>query len=353
MRHIAAAVITIAGLAHAEPVALNRAFHGRVVDCKDRTVTLFNDFEDPEQLKDFEEARPMRYLDACKNQARIENGKLVLEGSTSIRHRMESRDEIFGRFSVRPSKLHNIGAVITEPVLSEFYILYNLFEHRFSRTGLLHVAGVGLHEDEGAEDMRSGLVNYRDIVSRDVRGEFEDGEAVVVEIRKDRFDERITVGRLKNKGSSKGKTKDLRNLKFGLFVHGSKAVFDDLTITCTLSDDYLDLEDLSVDLTANIDAEIEAYEKRGLDPGQIASIVAWPFVDKKKRKAAAAALAGRGDLAVLALILPALRSDDRTTRKLAIEVVEGITGQTFGYRPNARRKDRDKAIAKLRSAIRK
>jgi len=45
-------------------------------------------------------------------------------------------------------------------------------------------------------------------------------------------------------GSSGGKTKQMENLRFGLFVHEPSASFDDLVITCDLSDEYLALANL-------------------------------------------------------------------------------------------------------------
>jgi hypothetical protein len=44
--------------------ALNKVFRGRIVKIKKNQVSIYYDFEDPEQLKDFEEARPPRLLDA-------------------------------------------------------------------------------------------------------------------------------------------------------------------------------------------------------------------------------------------------------------------------------------------------
>ena len=43
------------------------------------------------------------------------------------------------------------------------------------------------------------------------------GEDVEVEVWKDRWKEFFRVGRVKGKGSSKGKTADMRNYKFGFF----------------------------------------------------------------------------------------------------------------------------------------
>lgn len=227
--------------------AINRAFKGCVVSIKKRRVTLFYDFEDPAQLADFEDARPPRYLDASRNKARIEGGRLVLEGSTSIRHKMESAGRIEARFTVRVSERKNVGAVITEPVLSDFYVVYNLFEHRFGGSGNMHVAACGLHEDEGAEDLSTGLVNYRDVCGGVLR-KAEAGKDIEVEVCKDEWKEFFRADDVKGKGSSKGKTKEMRDLKFGLFVHGSTASFDDLTITCDLSDEYLDLENLRAEV---------------------------------------------------------------------------------------------------------
>ena len=333
------------------PTALNRVFHGQVVGLKGRTVTLFYDFEDPIQLQDFEAVRPMRLLDASQNRARIENGRLVLEGSTSIRHKMESGGEIRACFTVRPGKLHNVGAVITEAISGQSYVVYNLFDYRFNRSGHMHIGAVGLHEDEGAEDSSTGLVNYRDIFSRDLRKTVKAGEDLQVEVSKNRWKEYFAVGRVKGKGSSKGKTKDMKDLHLGLFVHNSTASFDDLTITCTLSDEYLHLEDLSIDLVGKIDQEIEAYSARGLDAPQIVSILGWPWLGKANRKAAAKALADRKDPKILRLLLPALRSSDRTSRQLAIDIVEAVAGQTFGYSAADSASTRTEAIARLVASL--
>lgn len=236
--------------------ALNKAFRGRIVHIKKHRVTICYDFEDPAQLEDFEEARPPRLLDASRNQARIEGGRLILEGSTSIRHRMESAGRIEAKFTVRVSEKRNVGAVITEPVLSDFYVVYNLFDYRFNMSGNMHIGACGLHEDEGAEDPSSGLVNFRDIFSGSLRKAEADRD-IRVEVCKDGWTEFFRADDVKGKGSSKGKTKEMRSLKLGLFVHGSRATFDDLTLTCELSDEYLEIENLRAEID---DAPVPAKE---------------------------------------------------------------------------------------------
>jgi hypothetical protein len=239
---------TIESKARKTRLALDKAFHGRIVSIKNRRVTIAYDFEDPAQLKDFEEARPPRLLDATGKAARIEDGRLVLEGSASIRHRMESAGAIAATFKVRVGDTRNVGAVVTEPVLSDFYVVYNLFDYRFNMAGAMHIAAVGLREDEGAEDTSSGLVNFRDIFSGDLRKKVVVGRDVEVEVRKEGSKEFFRAGDVKGKGSSKGKTKEMAALKLGLFVHESSASFDDLVLTCDLSDEYLDLEGLRAEV---------------------------------------------------------------------------------------------------------
>jgi len=228
----------------AKPRTLDEAFHGRIVSLEKRRVTLFYDFEDAAQLEDFEEARPPRLLDAGRSQFRIEDGRLVLEGSSSIRHRMESRGRIEARFTLNAEKQRDVGAVVTEPVLSDFYVVYDVFDYRFLGSGAMHIAACGLHEDEGAEDLSTGLVNYRDIFSGNARKEAPAGADVAVVVRKEGWKEYFRVGRVKGKGSSKGKTADMESYQFGFFVHGTRASFDDLTLVCELSDEYLRMENL-------------------------------------------------------------------------------------------------------------
>jgi hypothetical protein len=133
-------------------------------------------------------------------------------------------------------------------VLSDFYVVYNLFDYRFNMGGAMHIAAVGLREDEGAEDPSSGLVNFRDIFSGSLRKTVAVGRDVEVEVRKEGTKEFFRAGEVKGKGSSKGKTKEMQACKFGLFVHDSSASFDDLVLTCDLSDEYLDLEGLRAEV---------------------------------------------------------------------------------------------------------
>ena len=345
--------------------ALNVAFKGRIVRIEKRKVTIRYDFEDPAQLEDFEPARPPRLLDGGQNQVKIEGGRLVLEGSTSIRQKMEGTGRIHARFIVKLTRKYNVGAVITEPVLSDFYVVYNLFDFRFNRKGNMHIAACGLHEDEGAQDLRSGLVNFRDIFNGNLRKEVKLGRDIEVEVRKERWTEFFRVGRVKGKGSSKGKTKDMRFYKFGLFVHGSRATFDDLTLTVELTEEYLDNENLRAELDPNFPSgpdplagitgvpldvrkRIHDYDASGKASRLVIEILDQAGLSRRVREVAARILAERNDPKVVPLAIGGLTSEDKISRRLSIQVVKSIVGKTFGYSPGASKKSRAAAIEKLK-----
>ena len=349
--------------------ALNKAFHGRVVKIKKKRVTLYYDFEDREQLKDFEEARPPRLLDASQNRVRIQGGRLVLEGSTAIRHKMEGSGEVRGTFWVSFNRQWNVGAVITEPVLSDFYVVYTLFDERFNRSGNMYIGACGLHEDEGA-DVDMSLVNFRDIFSASVRKKAKVGQWIECEVAKDGWKEYFRVGETDGKGSSRGKTKDMRTYQFGLFVHENSARFDDLTLTIELTDEFLDLNDLKAEVALEWEEvpedgplkgikgvpprlrnQVEQYAYGKGDAKEVFVALSRPGLPKKAREAAAQVLEDRRDPRAVPIVIDGLYSQDKLTRALSIGVIKAIVGKDFGYSPGAKDKTRSKAIRKLNEHI--
>ena len=113
--------------------AINKAFHGRVIRIKKKTITIYYDFEDEDQLKDFEEFRPPRLLDLGEPDVSIQAGRLFLVGSSAVRHKMEATGMVHAHFYLRPGMQKNIGTIFSEPVISDFYTVLNLFDRRFWR----------------------------------------------------------------------------------------------------------------------------------------------------------------------------------------------------------------------------
>jgi len=350
--------------------ALNKVFRGRIIRIKKKKVTIYYDFEDPAQLEDFEPARPPRLLDASQNQVSIQGGRLVLEGSSAIRHKMEGKGKLEAHFYVRVSKQSNVGTVFTEPILSDFYIVLNLFDDRFYEDGAMIMAACGLHEDEGAQDISSGLVNWRDLFKSNLKKKVKVGQDAEVDVWKDGWTEYCRVTDVEGKGSSKGKCKEMDVYKFGLWVHHSRATFDDLTITFDLTDEFLDLNDLKAvveqdwedvpttgpyagmeGVPPRLCREVEQYAKGAGDAREVVGVILNPGLSEKIREVAARVLADRQDPRAVPFVVDGLYSEDQTTRKLAIGVVKAIVGQTFGYSPSAGEKARSKAIQKLNSHL--
>jgi hypothetical protein len=346
--------------------ALNRVFRGRVIKIKKKRVTLYYDFEDKDQLEDFEDARPPRLLDAEQNEVKISGGRLVLEGSSSIRHKMEGQGELRAHFYMRIGRQANVGTVFTEPVLSQFYVVLNLFDERFYKNGNMLLAACGLHEDEGADDLSSGLVNWRDIFSSNLKKKAKVGEDIEIEVSKNGFKEYCRVNDTEGKGSSKGKTRDMKVYQFGFWVHHSRATIDDLTISFDLTDEFLELNDLKAELAKDweevptsgplagiggvpprLRIQIEDYAMGKGEARPVVKSIGRTGLPKKAREVAVQVLKDRADPKSVPILIDLLYSSDKTTRTMAIGVVKSIVGNNFGYSPGGSEKKRSKAIQKL------
>ena len=351
--------------------ALNKAFKGRITKIKKKRVTIYYDFEEQDQLQDFEDARPPRLLDASQSRFYIRGGRLVLEGSSAIRHKMEGEGELRAVFYVSFSRQWNVGAVITEPVLSDFYVVYTLFDQRFNRSGMMYIGACGLHEDEGA-DTDMALVNFRDIFGSNIKKKAKPGMWVEVEVAKDGWDKFFRVGDVSGSGSSRGKTKDMRKYQFGLFVHENSARFDDLMITFELTDEFLELNDLKAEIIEDyeeipktgplagirgvpptIRARIESFAAGGEGMRDVAKAMSKESLPKKAREVACQVLCEIRNPRCIPTVIDGLYSQDKLARQLSIKVVKAIVGKNFGYSATASEKNRSKALQKLNAYLAK
>jgi len=346
--------------------AINKAFEGRVIRIRKKTISIYYDFEDENQIKDFIDIRPPRLLDVAEPKYYIQAGRLFLEGSTAVRHKMEGTGRLHAHFYLRPGLQKNLGAVITEPVLSDFYTVLNLFDYRFYNDGALILAACGLHEDEGA-DTDMSLVNWRDLVRGSVKKEAKVGRDIEVEISKDGWEEYCRVGKFDGKASSKGKGKNMKSYQFGIWCDHSRVSIDDLTITLTLTDEFLDLNDLKAALEveweevpesgpyAGIEGvpprlrkQVEEYaERRTRDATPLLEALDRTGLSKKIREIACDVLCERGDPRIVPEAINGLYSEDKTTRKLTIEIIKSLTGKRWGLSPSSSDKKRAECLQKL------
>lgn len=351
--------------------ALNKVFKGRVVRIKKKRVTLYYDFEDPAQLGDFEDARPPRLLDATQNRVSIQGGRLVLEGSSAIRHKLEGVHELRGKVTARLGQKRNVGTYFSEPVLSDFYVVLNLFDQRFYKDGALLLAACGLHEDEGA-DTDMSMVNWRDIFKTNVDNRVRVGEDVEIEAWKDGWEEGCLVAGAEGKGSSKGKCREMRSYHFGLWVHQSRATFDDLTLTIEPSEEFLALNDLKAEIEVEweeapatgpfagiegvpprVIAAVEAYAAGGPDVRPVLEALWSAALPLKAREAVLLALCARADPRAVPPAIDGLYSDDKLSRDLTIRFIKKVTGKDFGFSAGAGEKARSKAIQALNEHLTK
>ena len=346
--------------------ALNKVFTGRVIRIKKKTVTIYYDFEDENQLKDFEDVRPPRLLDLGEPSFKIQGGRLFVTGSTHIRHLMEGQGRLTAHFYMRVGVQKNLGTIFTEPVISDFYTVLNLFDYKFNGGGGLLVCSCGLHEDEGA-DTDMSLVNFRDIVKGQVKKIAKVGQDVEVEVYKDGYTEFARVGKFSGKGSSKGKGKGMKSYQFGLWTDHSRMSIDDLTITLTLTDEFLDLNDLKAEIDIvweevategplkgisgvppRLRKQMDAYAARETrDAGPLVEAMGRTGFNKKLRQVATKMIQERGDPKVVPLVINGIYSEDKMTRQLSINVIKSLTGKTWGLSASANEKKRRKAMQKL------
>ncbi|MEM8886210.1 MAG: hypothetical protein AAGD14_19275 [Planctomycetota bacterium] len=350
--------------------AFNKVFEGKVIRIKKKTVTLYYDFEDEAQLKDFEDLRPPRLLQLGEPRFFIRSGRLFLEGSTSIRHKMEGTEKLHAHFYLRPGLQKNVGTIFTEPVISDFFTVLNLFDKRFYGNGGLLLAACGLHEDEGA-DVDMSLVNWRDIARSDVRKQAKIGQDVEVEVYKEGWTEFCRVGKFKSKGSSKGKGKQMDAYQFGLWVDESHMSIDDLTITLTMTDEFLELNDLKAEVEVvweeipdagpfkgqkgvppRLRRQVEEYAARETrDAVPLLDAIGRTGLSKKVRTIVSKVLRERGDPRIVPGAINGLYAEDKLTRKLTIDVIKSITGKSWGLSPSGSEKKRREGVQKLNAHL--
>ena len=229
------------------------------------------------------------------------------------------------------------------------------------------MAGCGLHEDEGAQDLSSGLVNWRDIFKSNVNSDVKIGQDILIKSSKNGFKEFCRIGTKEGRGSSKGKSRAMSSYQIGFWVHHTRVTIDDLTISLELTDEFLALNNLKGEIEkepvakppekgplAGIEGvpprvleQVEAYAAGKGSSLKVVAALENTALPVKAREAIAKAIIARKDPKVVPVLIDSLYSDHIKTRKLAISIVKVIVGKDFGYRFKSSEKKRSKAIQKL------
>jgi hypothetical protein len=137
----------------AAPAAAEGPPRGEIVAVRGKTVTLRYDFADPAQLHDFEPAEPPRLPGATAGSARVEGGRLILEGAAAVRYRLPAQGLLRVRMQLRLENGGDGGAMIEG---STAPLLLDLTDRRFYKDGGLLLSWLDGYS-------KSGFPNVRDV----------------------------------------------------------------------------------------------------------------------------------------------------------------------------------------------
>ena len=225
---------------------LDRFFHGEVVALKGNRVTLHYDFETLDQLDDFEEVRPPGLLGALTSRARIEGGRLILEGSAAVRHRAAGGTRMNAVFLASLSQKGNFGIHLTEPEPGPAWRLLNLFDYRILRDGKLRWSAMGAPAPEEEKSLSRRHAEEAKLPSRpvfvadpeEVARRVVPGQPVEIEVYKEGSLEGCRIGTMHRWGSCAGLGGAMDSVQFGFWVQGANAAIDELTLTLEITDRY-------------------------------------------------------------------------------------------------------------------
>ncbi len=168
---------------------------GEIVAVRGRVVTLKYEFDDPQQLEDFEPAEPPRLERAAAGAARVEKGLLVLEGAAAVRHRLASQGLLRARIQLRLENGGDGGTVIEG---GQAPLLLDLTDRRFYRDGGLMLAWLQGYGKSGVPDVRDVARAAREAIELHLPAEGNADVALLV----DRGTAFVRVGSLYREGAA-------------------------------------------------------------------------------------------------------------------------------------------------------
>ncbi|MHC4971668.1 MAG: prenyltransferase/squalene oxidase repeat-containing protein [Planctomycetota bacterium] len=205
---------------------LNYFLRGTVLRVQRGRVTLHYDFDDPRQLEDFEDVRPDKLFLKDPQKARIHEGRLRLERFGAIRHKLESTGRIDAQFTLKTWEEGCVGSALFG---AKTYTLTTAWDSRFAEDNGLRILAPGHRTVAHASPfaLRVQLRPNRD------------GEMAVGQ-----HDSRAwaRVGSLHRQGE----VPELPMFRFGLWAHGTVAEIDDLVLTVTPTQAFLDQHHLEL-----------------------------------------------------------------------------------------------------------
>ncbi len=377
--HVSTVCLLLAGLAvvaaaggETGKVPVTEHFAGKVTKITpEGEIEIRYDFEEKGQMADFEKSLPFRAVSTVEGT--IENGRVRLKGTGSLRHKAVFKDYVAASAKFTPYIPYDFGFSVSEESKSEIFTLYCVRDRYFSKgDNVNHPQNMVIKfipRDAGRR--KDGYQDWRYCGSRGEKPGLRGGQTIDVQIRRG---ENKSFMQIDDTFTAKGKeaARDLTTQMLGIYGYKADTRFDDLVVTGVLHPSYvkrhnLDLEvepevvedpdaapksDYSEEAAGLFRARIAAYPRQTKRPA-MGKMLADVEVPLALRQEAAERIKANRDKKMVPYLLDALNSDDQPTRGLGADLVKGLTNSTFGFRPGDKPEKRKKAVQKLLAHVQK
>jgi hypothetical protein len=340
-------------------VSLDRFLKGNVVALDDSgKVEVRYDFSVPGHADDFALHRPFRV------QGPFEHGPkgaaFWMKGTGGYAWKVLLRKRLSMDFDARVRPARDAGAYIVEERDTENYTLFSIFDQYFQNkdspgSPKQHMICRFL---PGSREFNGDLV-FR-YVCRGTQPRVQPDKAFPVKLGRDGVDEWMEIDGAKMQGNENQWT-PLRGLRPGFYVIDSEIWISGLVIRGEIDPKWA--EEVGVDLAlpavakapATVTKEpgpldiaakatLDAYRTGAATAREVLKVVEDGQLLDGTREAAAALLKAGGDMGVVPRAVPLMESADARTRALAGELVQGLCGRSFGFKPDDPEDKRRKAV---------
>jgi hypothetical protein len=353
-------------------VPLEEFFRGKVLTIKGSFVEIEYSFDSAAELRDFQDSIPFR---AKKDVAwKLEKGRVRLTGTGSMRHKAVFKDVAGATAEFQPVRNRDFGFAISEERESEVYTLYCVYDEYFGSTDNVFEPQNMIIKFLARDPKRNanGLQDWRYCGSRGQKPVIKRGGKYTVTAHREGLKSRLEIGDWVSKGKEAGR--DLTAMMVSVYGYGADGRVLRLVVRGDLDPDFvarhkLDLApppepekpaetevdegpQLPADETARVQARIADYPAR-TKPRALAKMLRDTALPKTLRQAAAQRAQDAGSMKIVPWLMDGMYDDDVTSRRLSSQVFKGLTGKTFGYRADAGKDSRARALKKMAEWVQK
>lgn len=342
------------------------------------SVEILYDFSDAGQLADFEASCPFRAIRTIEYE--VKNGKLLVQGTGSMRHHAVFDGEIGASAVLVPRRPRDFGFAVSEERESEVFTLYCCYDKYFS-------AGDNVHIPQNmiikflARDPKvnaNGLQDWRYCGSRGQSPEIVSGKPYQVSLARTGMQSRMSIEGNDDHWESKGKEagRDITSMMVALYGYDTQFEADDLVVRGKLDPQWVAKHKIDVNSwkppapdpskgaeapagpvltdteTERVRSKIAGYP---LDtkPAALAAMLRDVAIPVALRTEAAEKAKAIGAKNIVPFLVDGLYSADADARRLSFDVLKTVSGKSFNFRPDGPEEGRKKAIRELNDYLQK